>query len=81
MSYPALTEEQLLRIEDFLRAARTIPLAESTARMAAKIRREYRLTTIDAIVAATAILSDNGHLVTLDKAFQKVSILPLLAIE
>ena len=81
LSYPALTEEHLLRIEDFLRAARILSLTESTARIAAKIRREHHLTTIDAVVAATAMLADNGRLVTLDKAFQKVKSISLLTIE
>ena len=81
LSYPALTEDHLLRIEDFMRAARILPLTESTARIAARIRREYHLTTIDAVVAATAAMADNGHLVTLDKAFQKVKSVSLLVIK
>lgn len=80
LSYPVLTEEHVLRIEGFLRAAHILTLTEGTARYAANIRREHHLTTIDAIIAATAILADNAHLVTLDKAFQKVRIVPLLDI-
>lgn len=81
LSYPALTEDHLFRIEEFIRVAHTLPLTLPVAREAAKIRRQYRLTTIDAIIAATALVTVSGHLLTRDKAFKKVSGVPLVAME
>lgn len=81
LSYPALTEDHRIRIEEFIRVAHTLPLTIPVAREAAKIRRQYRLTTIDAVIAATALVTMNGHLLTRDKAFKKVSGVPLIVIE
>ena len=71
LSYPALQESERLSIDEILRDLLILELDMSTARLAARYRREYKLKAIDALIAATAYLRV-ATLVTKDSAFKKL---------
>lgn len=64
-SSPHLTPEETRRIGDFVMTLTVIPLDSAIARIAAEVRRRYRLRTPDSAIAATAIFSHSA-LVTRD---------------
>jgi predicted nucleic acid-binding protein len=80
-SYPALTEEEEVRIEAFLRRVRIIPVFSNIARIAGDLRRLYpRLKGFDSVVAATALFT-NSTLVTRNiRDFEQIDGLSLLPI-
>jgi predicted nucleic acid-binding protein len=80
-SYPALTEEEEVRIEAFLRRVRIIPVFSNIARIAGDLRRLYpRLKGFDSAVAATALFT-NSTLVTRNiRDFEQIDGLSLLPI-
>lgn len=72
-SSPTLTLADIAEIERLLKLVIVIPLDSSVARIAGRIRREWRLKTPDSIIAATA-LSTHSSLVTRNtRDFKKVS--------
>jgi hypothetical protein len=54
-SYPDITEEELLKIEEFLKEFIIIPVDENIASICGYLRRKYKMKLGDAIIAATAI--------------------------
>ncbi|OGH70042.1 MAG: hypothetical protein A3C90_02580 [Candidatus Magasanikbacteria bacterium RIFCSPHIGHO2_02_FULL_51_14] len=72
LSFPGLTDAELLRISVWLNELFIVPVESSVAREAAKLKRENRIKTPDAIIAATA-QHYSAKLVTRDKSFQKIS--------
>lgn len=72
LGFPALTAVTQKEIDAFLDAASLIALTPSLARDAARLRRAYRLTSADAVIAATA-LHLREPLITRDRAFAKVT--------
>jgi predicted nucleic acid-binding protein len=67
-----LTEEQAETVVAGTRLGRAIPLTEPIALHAAQLARTHRLATADAIVYATADLS-NARLITVDRHFKGLS--------
>jgi predicted nucleic acid-binding protein len=80
-SYPALTAEEEVRIEAFVRRVRIIPVFSNIARIAGDLRRLYpRLKGFDSAVAATALFT-NSTLVTRNiRDFEQIDGLSLLPI-
>jgi predicted nucleic acid-binding protein len=54
-SYPNITEEELLKIEEFLEEFIIIPVDENIASICSYIRRKYKTKLGDSIIAATTI--------------------------
>jgi len=77
LSYELLTDEDRKAIGRFLDRARISDLSMMIALEAAALRRRYKLTTVDAIVAATAQYH-REPLISRDRAFQKIPDLKLL---
>lgn len=71
LGYPALTDDYEQQIEEFLHAALLSDLTPTLARDSARLRRQYHLTTADAVIAATAVHT-RTPLVTRDKKFTKI---------
>jgi predicted nucleic acid-binding protein len=67
-----LSEEQAESVIAGTRLGRVIPLTEPIALHAAQLARAHRLATADAIVYATADLS-NARLITIDRHFKGLS--------
>jgi predicted nucleic acid-binding protein len=63
-----MTDEKVLNA--YLSQVRIISLNASIKKVAIEIRRQYKLKTIDAVIAASAIYFDLP-LITADKAFKK----------
>jgi predicted nucleic acid-binding protein len=74
-----LPNEKLL-LENLLADCTIIQSSPEINRIAADLKREYKLKTPDAIVAATAI-SMNKTLATADKAFKKIKQLSYIEVE
>ena len=55
--FPSINDEEMERIEHFLRAVTIIPLDSRIARIAASLRRDYRVKTLDSAIAATALMT------------------------
>jgi predicted nucleic acid-binding protein len=70
LALPKLTPEATERIERFLQEFSVIPVDVQLAKIAATIRREYRLGLGDSIITATAKLTDST-LVTRDQEILK----------
>lgn len=70
LSLPKLTSEEINKIERFLREFTIIPLDSQLGRISAKLRRKYKLSLGDSVIAATASITDST-LVTLDKEIIK----------
>jgi hypothetical protein len=66
LSFPFLTQEEIVKIQRFLQEFTIIPLDTQLARMAAGIRRNSKIKLGDSVVIATAKLT-NSVLVSLDK--------------
>jgi predicted nucleic acid-binding protein len=66
LSFPFLTQEEIVKIQRFLQEFTIIPLDTQLALMAAGIRRNSKIKLGDSVVIATAKLT-NSVLVSLDK--------------
>ena len=75
--YQKLEEEERQQLHRFIDCAMLIHLTPELAMRAAEVRRTHRLTTTDAVIAATALTQDE-LLVSRDQDFKKVSGLKLL---
>lgn len=71
LSYPKMTAGEKVLIEVLLRQLTVIDVDMTIARLAATLRSETKLKTIDSVIAATA-LAFHATLVTCDKAFLKL---------
>jgi predicted nucleic acid-binding protein len=58
LSYPSLSRDEALRIQDFLSQVTLIGLSDEVKTMAIALRKKYRLKLPDAIICATASFSD-----------------------
>ncbi len=76
-SLSSLDTIQILRISQWLQDFSIIPLDSSLARKAAQLRREFRIKTPDAIVAATALFYKTS-LVTRDREMNKIKDLKII---
>lgn len=71
LGFKKLTERDEFAIEQWLHQVLVIDIDSSLARKAARLRRNFSLTTTDSIIAATAA-SLYASLVSRDKVFAKV---------
>lgn len=77
LSVPNMTASEVTRTVAFLQTFLIIPFDGERAVLAGTLRRTYRLSTSDAVIAATA-LSLSLPLVTNDQDFHKVRELELI---
>lgn len=75
--FPQLTDVQILEISRWLGDFQIISVDSSIARHAARLRREYKLKTPDAIIVATAIFF-RVALITRDRELQKIKGLEII---
>ncbi len=79
-SYPNITEEELLKIEEFLKEFIIIPVDENIASICSYLRRKYKTKLGDSIIAATAIYY-NSPLSTFNiRDFKKIKELKLISL-
>lgn len=71
LGFSKITTAEILAIEHWLQDIVIIDVDLSISRAGAALRRQYHLTTIDCLIAATAELTRTA-LVTRDKAFKKI---------
>lgn len=73
-----LTESETSQIREFLLLCNRIELTSEIVKKTITLRRQYRLKTPDAIIAATA-LNLNTPLVSADAGFQKIAELEVIS--
>lgn len=73
------TEEQKL-IEEILTTVSVIPLDSRMARLAAFVRREYRLKVVDSVIAATALFTGSALVTRNTRDFRGVARLSLVEV-
>jgi hypothetical protein len=79
LSFPPLSLAQTEYAKAFLRYFISIPVGDELAETAAWFRKLYRLTTPDAVIAATALLQKTP-LVTRDRQFLKLKEITIVQI-
>lgn len=79
-SFTALDDAVLQRLEQFLTTVVIIPVDSHLARIAAYLRRQYRLKTADSAIAATALLTHTTLVTRNTRDFQSVDTLALMPI-
>ena len=78
MSWPPLTEEEILIIEDNINIFSSLAVDHKIARIASFLRRKYSSIKLpDAIIAATAIFTGTTLITRNIKDFQKIKELKL----
>jgi hypothetical protein len=70
----------LNKIEEFLQIVAIVPLDSRLARMAANLRRLYKIKTVDSIIAATSLYTGSALVTRNIKDFQKIIGLKLIQI-
>ena len=78
--FPSLSEKEAGDIERFLLAVAIIPLDSHIARIAALLRKQYGIKTIDSAIAATSIFTKTTLITRNVKDFNKIPNLFLQAI-
>lgn len=79
-SFTALDAVVLQQLEQFLTTVVIVPVDSHLARIAAYLRRQYRLKTADSAIAATALLTHTTLVTRNTRDFQAVDTLSLLAV-
>ncbi len=79
LGFHGLTAQDEKILNAYLSETRIISINASIKKLAIEIKRNYKLKTIDAIVAASAIYFDLS-LVTADKTFKKIIELTVLPV-
>jgi predicted nucleic acid-binding protein len=77
LSYPDISNDETIKIENFLNDCITVDLNPSINNEVIRLRKKYRLKLPDSIVIASASFLDLP-LITSDKGFQKVKEINLL---
>lgn len=77
ISFPKLTTNEIRKILSFLENFQNINLTDEIALKAAEIRRKHKLKLPDAVIAATAVIS-NASLVSGDDVFNKLKFIELV---
>jgi len=72
-AYPNLSTEEESLIEELLATISVIPVDSRIARLAALVRRDYRLKVPDSVIAATAMFTGSKLLTRNHRDFRKVS--------
>ncbi len=80
LSFSNLTTNELNKIEEFLQIVAIVPLDSRLARMAANLRRLYKIKTVDSIIAATSLYTGSALITRNIKDFQKIIGLKLIQI-
>ena len=78
--FPHLTGEDSRWFENFLKAVTVIPVDSRLARIAGSIRRQYRLKTLDSVIAATALATGTTLVTRNTRDFKGVPDLAVLKI-
>lgn len=73
--YPDLMPEETELIETLLKSLNTIPLDSRLARIAAEVRRVFRLKISDSVIAATALFTGTILLTRNIKDFRRIPFL------
>lgn len=71
-SYPEITSEELIKIEDILKTISIISVDSQIARLSGFFKRKYNIPLPDAIIAATSYLTNSVVLTRNIKDFQKI---------
>ena len=71
-AYSDLTAEEESLIEELLATISVIPLDSRIARLAALVRRSYRLKVPDSVIAATAMFTGSKLLTRNTRDFRKI---------
>jgi predicted nucleic acid-binding protein len=71
LSFPKISDDEIKRIIFWLDVVMVVDVDSTIVMEAAEIRREFKLTTTDSIIAATAFLASE-QLATRDIAFKNV---------
>jgi predicted nucleic acid-binding protein len=77
-SSPALTDEDISAISQLLTSVVIIPVDSRLARVAAYLRRAYRVKTADSAIAATALLTHTTLVTRNAQDFQRIPTLSLM---
>jgi predicted nucleic acid-binding protein len=80
LSFSNLTTNELNKIEEFLQIVAIVPLDSRLARMAANLRKLYKIKTVDSIIAATSLYTGSALVTRNIKDFQKIIGLKLIQI-
>lgn len=72
LSFPRSTEQEINLIEKLLATVSIIPMDSRLARIAATLRRTYRLKTPDSIIAATSIFTGTTLLTRNTRDFLRI---------
>ncbi len=78
-SYPYITEEEFLKIEEFLKEFIIIPVDENISSICSYLRRKYKMKLGDAIIAATAIYYNSPLLTFNIRDFKKIKELKIIS--
>lgn len=78
-SYPRITAEEIFMIERWLRTVLVVDVDTIIAREAARLRRSHGTTTVDSVIAATALLF-HADLITNDAAFNKIKDIKVISL-
>lgn len=78
-SYPQITAEEIYMIERWLKTVLVVEADMVIAREAARLRRSYNTTTVDSLIAATALLF-HADLITNDEAFYKIKDIKVISL-
>lgn len=76
-AFANLSRDDELLIEDLLATLSIIPLDSRIARLAALVRRHYRVKVPDSIIAATAMFTGSSLITRNTRDFRKISNLAL----
>ena len=79
-AFSNLSADEEALIEDLLKTVAVIPLDSHVARLAAFVRRQYRLKVPDSAIAATAMFTGSTLLTRNTRDFQKVTRLSVLKV-
>lgn len=72
-AYPNLSRDEESLIESLLATISIIPLDSNVARLAALVRRHYRVKVPDSIIAATAMFTGSALLSRNTRDFRKIA--------
>ncbi len=79
LSYPLIDQKTISQFNDLLKVLIIVNLDETIARYAAELRRKQNIKLYDAIIAASAIITNSTLLTYNIKDFKKIKELKMLA--
>ncbi|OQX00764.1 hypothetical protein BWK69_00805 [Candidatus Parcubacteria bacterium A4] len=72
LSYPEITQEEIVKIENVLRTTPIISVDSQIAQLSGYFKRNYRISLPDAIIAATSYLTNSTLITRNAKDFEKI---------